>query len=64
VGLSGAGEKGHLDVDTSWILTSLKKRIISSRPRTDVMILKIFPPKKIAKNWRFWLRAKLNYAKF
>jgi hypothetical protein len=30
---------------------------------TDVMILKIFLPKNSAKNWRFWLKPKLNYAK-
>jgi hypothetical protein len=25
------------------------------------MILKIFSPKKIAQNWRFWLKTQLNY---
>jgi hypothetical protein len=32
-------------------------------PGTDVMILEIFSPKNFAKNWRFLLKAKLNYAK-
>jgi hypothetical protein len=30
---------------------------------TDVMILKIFSPKNLAKKWSFWLKTKLNYAK-
>jgi hypothetical protein len=36
----------------------------SSISGTDVIIFKIFSPKKSAKNWRFWLKTKLNYAKF
>jgi hypothetical protein len=30
---------------------------------TDVMIFKIFSPKNLAKNWRFWLKTKLNFEK-
>jgi hypothetical protein len=30
---------------------------------TDVMIFKIFA-EKFSKKWRFWLKTKLNYAKF
>jgi hypothetical protein len=56
-----------------WIL---RKRVVKSHPTselginlqkkygTDVMILKIFSTKKIAKKWRFWLKTELNYAKF
>jgi hypothetical protein len=33
------------------------------RQGTDVIIFKIFSPKKLRKNWRFWLITKLNYAK-
>jgi hypothetical protein len=31
---------------------------------TNVMIFYIFSPKISAKNWRFLLKTKLNYAKF
>jgi hypothetical protein len=27
------------------------------------MIFKIFSPKNLAKNWRFWLKAKPNFEK-
>jgi hypothetical protein len=32
-------------------------------PGTDFVIFKIFSPKKLQKNGRFWLITKLNYAK-
>jgi hypothetical protein len=33
------------------------------KPGTDVTIFTIFSPKILAKNWRFLLKTKLNYAK-
>jgi hypothetical protein len=33
------------------------------RPGTNVMICKIFSPKKSSKKWRFWLKTELNCAK-
>jgi hypothetical protein len=36
----------------------------SGNPGTDVMILKIFSPKNLAKKMAFFTQIKLNYAKF
>jgi ATP-dependent 26S proteasome regulatory subunit len=35
--------------------------VIRETSGTDVVILKIFSPKKMRKNWRFLLKTKLNY---
>jgi hypothetical protein len=37
--------------------------IFSQSSGTDVMILKIFSPKNLSKNWRFLLKTKLNFEK-
>jgi hypothetical protein len=36
---------------------------VESKPGTDVMIFLYFRRKFQRKNWRFWLKTKLNYAK-
>jgi hypothetical protein len=47
-----------------WTIGQIRLVSTKNRTGTDVMIFKIFMSKKIAKNWRFWLKTKLNYAKF
>jgi hypothetical protein len=53
-GMSGMAFDGYL------YLVACKMAAPSSR--TDVMIF--FSPKISAKNWRFLIKTKLNYAKF
>jgi hypothetical protein len=38
-------------------------RLFHRPPGTDVIILKIVLPKTLAKNWRFWLKLLLHFAK-
>jgi hypothetical protein len=47
----------------SWVAGSLVLNCGNCGPGTDVMILKIFSPKKFAKKMAFLLKTKLNYAK-
>jgi hypothetical protein len=42
----------------------MRCRTAGTPPGTDVMILKYIRQKHRRKNWHFWSKTKLNYAKF
>jgi hypothetical protein len=58
---------GLLFHDSSFALISTLNGLgdfFTSSPGTDVMIFTIFLKKKLAKNWCFWLKTKLNFEKY